>query len=189
MTTDSSNLPDDYELNAVPGFAARQAMVTTVRGSSTGRIRLDGAGSAQSTATVEVDVASLSTDHDQRDGRLPSVDFSDVATYPTITFTSTDAERSGDDSYRLTTRDLAIRDVTGPVTLELSCGGSATDPHRKLRVGLEISATINRKDFGFTWNTALENGGLLVGDKVNIELDISTVKSNLSALRELAGPS
>jgi polyisoprenoid-binding protein YceI len=185
-STDTSQLTGDYELDPVHsrlGFAARHAMVTTVRGSFrtfTGTIRLDGADPARSGATVAIDAASLSTEHEQRDGHLRSADFLDVEAHPRITFASTEVEQIGEDGYRLI-GDLTIRDVIRPITLDLTFGGSVTDPYGQLRAGFEGSATINRKDFGLTWNTVLETGGFLVSDKVTIELDISAVKTNPDA--------
>ncbi|HEX8002253.1 MAG TPA: YceI family protein [Mycobacteriales bacterium] len=160
-------------------FAAKHAMVTTVRGrfsAFTGTLYLDAADPSKSTAEVTIDVASLDSRSDQRDEHLRSGDFFDVANHPTITFKSTRAAAGkNDDEYRLW-GDLTIRGVSREVELAITFTGSAQDPWGKLRAGFEGSTTVNRKDWGLTWNVALEAGGILVSDKVKLSLDIAAVK-------------
>jgi polyisoprenoid-binding protein YceI len=182
MSDTAAGLTGAYELDPAHtrlGFVARHAMVTNVRGqfkTFTGHLHINEADPSKSNATVTVEMASLTTENDQRDGHLRSGDFFDVDAYPHMTFTSTAAEKVGDDHYRMT-GDLTIRDATRPITLDLTFNGSAKDPYGNLRAGFEGTATINRKDFGLSWNAALETGGLLVGDKIKIELDISAIKT------------
>ena len=105
-----------------------------------------------------------------RDEHLRSADFFDAANHPNMTFRSTHVGRKGDD-YTLT-GDLTIRDVTRAVTLDLEFGGVGKDPWGNTKVGVSATGTISRKDFGLEWNAALEGGGVLVGDKINLDIDV-----------------
>jgi len=175
------DLTGDYTLDVAHtriGFSARHAMVTTVRGSFgdfEGTAHLDATDPAKSSAKLIIKVASLSTGQEQRDAHLRSPDFFDVEANPEITFTSTSAKRVDDETYRLT-GDLSIRHQTKPVTVEFAFNGSAKDPYGNLRAGFEGKTTVNRKDWGLSWNAALETGGLLVSDKIKLEFDVSAIK-------------
>ncbi|MFE3515873.1 YceI family protein [Streptomyces sp. NPDC059166] len=161
------------------GFTVRHAMVTNVRGSfgeHEGTLELDGANPAASTATIDVRIASVDTRIADRDGHLVSGDFFDAEKFPLMTFRSTGAEQLGGDAYRIT-GDLTIKDVTRPLSIDLEFNGSATDPYGNQRVGFEGSAEILRSDWGLTYNAALETGGVLVGDKVKLNFDISAIKA------------
>jgi polyisoprenoid-binding protein YceI len=160
------------------GFSARHAMVTKVRGAFN---EVEGAattGPDLQGAQVEVTMqaGSIDTRQADRDGHLKSADFFDVETYPTLTFRSTGVTAVDADTLRVT-GDLTVKDVTRPVTVELEYAGSAQDPFGNTRVGFEGSTDISRKDFGLTWNAALETGGFLVSDKVNLEFEISAIKA------------
>ena len=160
------------------GFAVRHAGIATVRGSFTGfegQLVLDGANPAASSATATVDTTTFSTGTEQRDGHIKSADFLDVENYPTVTFASTEVRPDGDD-YVLV-GDLTIHGVTKPVEINVEVEGLAVDPFGNTRVGFSGHTQFNRKDFGLTWNAALETGGVLVGDKVKVTLDISAIKS------------
>jgi len=153
-------------------------MVTKVRGSFRqvdGRIHLDGEDPTRSSAEITLEVDSVDSGNPDRDAHLRSADFFDAETYPTITFRSTKAEVVGTDTYRLT-GDLTIRDVTRPVTLDLAFTGALHDPFGLLRVGFEGSVVVNRRDWGLAWNMALDAGGLLVSEKITIELDVAAVR-------------
>ncbi len=175
------DLTGDYTLDVAHtriGFSARHAMVTTVRGSFgdfEGTAHLDATDPTKSSAKLTIKVASLSTGQEQRDAHLRSPDFFDVEANPEITFTSTSAKRVDDETYRLT-GDLSIRHQTKPVTVEFAFNGSAKDPYGNLRAGFEGKTTVNRKDWGLSWNAALETGGLLVSDKIKLEFDVSAIK-------------
>jgi len=161
------------------GFVARHAMVTKVRGAFnefTGTAVLDGQHPENSTATVTIKAASIDTRNAQRDEHLRGNDFLAMAEHPEITFVSTAARQSGPEEFELS-GDLTIRGVTKPVTVPFSYEGAATDPFGNFRVGFEGAVTINRKDFGVTWNAALEGGGVLVSDKVTLEFEISAVRN------------
>ena len=160
------------------GFAARHAMVATVRGGFnvfSGFITIDHANPEKSAAEVDIDAASISTGNEQRDAHLRSGDFLDVENYPTIVFRSTGAEVVDDDEYKMH-GELVIKGQGRPVVLDLQYQGSSPDPFGNTRAGFEGKTTINRKDWGLTWNVAIEGGGILVGDKVKIELDVSAIK-------------
>ena len=161
------------------GFVARHAMVTKVRGAFNefeGTATLDGANPAGSSAQVTISAASIDTRNAQRDEHLRSNDFLSMDEYPQITFTSTGARQVDDSTFELT-GDLTIKGVTNPITIPFSFEGAAKDPFGNLRVGFEGAVTINRKDYGITWNAALETGGVLVSDKVTLEFELSLVKT------------
>ena len=161
------------------GFVARHAMVTKVRGAFNefeGTATLDGANPANSSARVTISTASIDTRNAQRDGHLRSNDFLAMDEYPQITFVSTGARQVDDSTFELT-GDLTIKGVTNPITIPFSFEGAAKDPFGNLRVGFEGAVTINRKDYGITWNAALETGGVLVSDKVTLEFELSLVKN------------
>jgi polyisoprenoid-binding protein YceI len=161
------------------GFVARHAMVTKVRGSFNefeGTAVLDGANPANSHAEVTIKAASIDTRNAQRDEHLRSNDFLAMQEYPEITFTSTGARQVDDTTFELT-GDLTIRGVTKSVTIPFSFEGAAKDPFGNLRAGFEGSVAINRKDWGVTWNAALEGGGVLVSDRVTLEFEISAIKN------------
>src|SRR3954452_19276211 len=178
---DTFALTGDYDIDASHsrlGFAAKHAMVATVRGQFavySGEVHLDEQTPENSYANVEIDVASISTGNADRDAHLRTPDFLDVEKYPKITFRSTTVEKVDDDVYALT-GDLTINDRTNPVTVNFELTGTATDPWGGSRVGFEGKATINRRDWGLAWNVALDKGGVLVSEKVKLEFDISAVK-------------
>lgn len=156
------------------GFSARHAMVTKVRGafneySGSGTVS-DGAASL----TVEISAGSIDTRNADRDGHLQSPDFFDVANFPKITFASTSVKDAGDDKV-VVEGNLTIRDVTKPISIEFEYTGTATDPYGNARFCFEGAAEINRKDYGLTWNAALEAGGLLVSENVKLEFEISAI--------------
>lgn len=181
MSTDMRTLQGNYSIDTSHssiGFVARHAMITKVRGAFnefTGEAVVDGANPQASSVKVVIDVNSVDTRNEGRDGHLRSADFFDVEKYPNITFVSTKVEATDDDEVEIT-GDLTIKDVTKTVTIPFEFTGAATDPFGNERVGFEGDIDVNRKDWGLTWNVALEAGGILVSDKVKIVLDVSAVK-------------
>ncbi|MEV8567896.1 YceI family protein [Streptomyces sp. NPDC051322] len=175
-------LSGDYTIDAAHssiGFVVRHAMVTNVRGSFAeheGRLHLDGADPANSTAVIDVKIESIDTGMADRDGHLRSGDFFDAEQFPHMRFRSTHAEYLGGDKYRMT-GDLSIKDVTKPLAIDLEFNGAATDVYGNQRVGFEGTAAILRSDWGLTWNAALETGGVMVSDKVKLTFDISAIRS------------
>ena len=160
------------------GFVARHAMVTTVRGSFTdfsGSLTLDGANPAGSSAEVTVQMASVDSGTPDRDAHLTSADFFNVETFPTMTFQSTAVKQDGEEFVII--GDLTIKDVTRPVEIEVELDGIVTDPWGNTRAGFAGETEISRKDYGLTWNVPLDGGGVLVSDKIKIQLDVSATKS------------
>ncbi len=155
------------------GFSARHAMVTKVRGSfneySGSAVVAEGAA----TLSIEISAASIDTRSADRDGHLQSPDFFDVANFPKITYKSTSVKDGG--AGIVVEGELTIKDVTKPLTIEFEYTGTAKDPFGNDRYGFEGEAEINRKDFGLTWNAALETGGLLVSENIKLEFEISTI--------------
>jgi polyisoprenoid-binding protein YceI len=181
MSTDYASLSGDYAFDPAHttiGFVARHAMVTKVRGGFNefeGTIHIDGADPTKSTAEAKVQVASVDTRNEQRNGHLLSGDFFEQEKYPTMTFRSTGVTAKGDDEFTLT-GELTVKDVTRSVEFDVEFTGAAVDVYNNHRIGFEAKTTLSRKDFGMTWNAALEAGGVLVSDKITIELEISAIK-------------
>ncbi|HET7798957.1 MAG TPA: YceI family protein [Humibacillus xanthopallidus] len=158
------------------GFSARHAMVTKVRGhfdQFEGNAHVDTATPANSSVTVTIEAASVTTGNEQRDGHLKTPDFFDIANYPQITFVSTNVERDG--SEWDITGDLTINGVTKSVTIPFEETGSAKDPFGNTRVGFEGEVTIDRTEWNLSFNAALETGGVLVSEKVKLEFDVSAI--------------
>jgi len=181
VTTSTFDITGDYTLDPNHtrlSFVARHAMVTRVRGhfaQFTGSAHLDASDPTRSSAQVTIEAASVDTGNAQRDGHLRSNDFFDMETHPQITFASTGVEVVDPTHYRLL-GDLTIRGVTRPVTVEFELTGQSVDPYGNQRVGFEGAATINRKDWGVSWNAPLETGGVLVSDKVTLEIDVAAIR-------------
>ncbi|OYN98679.1 YceI family protein [Enemella evansiae] len=176
-----SELTGTYAIDAAHSslsFVARHAMVAKVRGSFEkfeGTANLDGQNPDNSSVRVTIDPASVDTRSSDRDAHLASPDFFDVAQHPSWHFESTGVKVTGDDTFDVA-GNLTIKGVTQPVTIPFEYTGSATDPFGNQRAGFEGEITVNRKDFGLTWNAALETGGVLVSEKVKLELEISAIK-------------
>ncbi len=161
------------------GFVTRHAMIAKVRGAFndvSGTASINGADPAASSLEVTIQTASVDTRDANRDGHLASPDFFDAATFPTITFVGTGFDITADDAV-LVTGDLTIKGITKSVAIPFEFGGVATDPFGNSRAGFEGQIVVNRKDWGLTWNAALETGGVLVADKVTLELEVSAVKA------------
>ncbi|GAA2235820.1 YceI family protein [Rarobacter faecitabidus] len=162
--------------HSAASFIVRHAGISKVRGSlaiTSGEIVI--ADEVEGSSVVaEIDAASVDTGSEQRDEHLKSPDFWDAAVNPTWTFKSTSIAADGADF--AITGELTLAGVTRSVTLDTEFTGVATDPFGNSRAGFEATTEISRKDFDITWNAALETGGVLVSDKVKIELDISAIK-------------
>jgi polyisoprenoid-binding protein YceI len=179
-----SNLPDLTPgvwnvdpSHSIVGFTARHLTITKVRGrftSFTGTVTI-AENPLDSKVEANVDLGSVTTGDDQRDTHLRSADFFDVDQHPTMTFTSTGIKESGDD-YVLT-GDLTVAGKTRSVDFDLTFDGVQKDPWGGTRAGFTAETEVSRKDWELTWNVALETGGVLVGDKVKIELDVELVKA------------
>jgi polyisoprenoid-binding protein YceI len=160
-------------------FTVRHMVISKVRGAFArwqGEVDFDAAAPAASTVAVRIDAASIDTHEPKRDDHLRSADFLDVAQHPALTFTSTKVEPLPGDRYRVI-GDLTIRGVTRQVELAAELLGGGKDPWGNERIGFQATTAISRKDFGLIWNQALETGGVLVGDRVDIALDVQAVKA------------
>ena len=181
-TTTTAELTGTYTLDPTHsrlGFTARHAMVTKVRGSFEtfeGSAELNFEDPTESSATVTFDIASIATGQAQRDEHLRTNDFFDAPTYPKATFVSTSVKKVDDTTFELT-GDLTLKNVTKPVTITWEYTGTARDPFGNLRAGFEGKGTLNRKDWGISYNAALETGGVLISDKIALEFDISAIKA------------
>lgn len=158
-------------------FSIKHLMFATVKGRFTklaGTIEADPADLTTAQIAGEVEVASIDTSDAQRDGHLRSADFFDVENFPTLSFKSWRVDRDGDD-YKLV-GDLTIRGVTKTAIWNLTFDGQGKDPWGNERIGLTAETKVDRKEFGLTWNAALETGGVLVGDQVKIAVHIEAIK-------------
>ena len=159
-------------------FSVRHMMISKVRGrfeNFSGTINFNEDNPAASTVNVEIDTASINTREEQRDGHLRSPDFLNVENHPKLTFKSTRVVQTSSNSGQLI-GDLTIRGVTQEVTLDVEYAGQAKSPWGTTSAGFSGTTTINRKDWGLEWNQALETGGVLVGDKIQIEIELELVK-------------
>jgi polyisoprenoid-binding protein YceI len=158
-------------------FAVKHMMFTTVKGHFSdvkGSIEFDPEDPTAGKADITIAAASIDSRDAQRDAHLRSADFLDVEKFPTLTFRSTKAV--GTPTQFTLTGDLTIRGITRPITLVVTFTGSGKDPWGGERAGFSATGKLNRKEFGLTWNAALETGGVLVGDEVKIAIDVQLVK-------------
>lgn len=158
-------------------FVARHMMVSKVRGtfdSYSGTIVV-AEDPLASSVEVTIDVASITTRDEGRDGHLKSADFFDVETYPTITFVSRGVRHTGGSSFAVD-GELTVRGVAKPLTLEAELEGIGKDPWGNERVGFSTKVEIDREEFGLTWNQALETGGVLVGKKITVDIDVEATR-------------
>ena len=191
-TTEVTTLTGTYDIDPSHsrlGFAAKHAMVATVRGGFkvySGEVFLDEENPENSWAKVEIDVDSVDTGNADRDAHLRTPDFFDIANHPKITFASTKVEKVDDDVYTLI-GDLTINGKTNPVSVDWELTGTATDPWGGFRVGFEGKTTVNRRDWDLAWNLALDKGGVLVSEKVKIVLEVEAIAPQPEAADEVEG--
>jgi polyisoprenoid-binding protein YceI len=155
-------------------FSGRHMMVSTYKGRFTGvsgTIVLDQANPAESSVDAVIDATTVYSGSDQRDGHLKSADFLDIENHPTLTFKSTHVEPNGADSAKVT-GDLTIRGTTRPITFDVEFFGLEQNPMGGQVAGFEAKTSFNRKDFGLVWNYPLASGGVVVADKVKLEIHI-----------------
>jgi polyisoprenoid-binding protein YceI len=161
-------------------FVVRHMMITNVRGAFSnvqGGIQWNSADPTQSSIEATIDASTVQTNEPARDTHLRSADFLDVEKFPTIHFKSTRVANAGDGELSVT-GDLTIHGVTKPVVLKVEGPTEAgKDPWGNTRVGASATTKIKRSEFGLTWNSALETGGILVGDDLKVELEVSLIQS------------
>jgi polyisoprenoid-binding protein YceI len=167
-------------VHSMAEFKVKHMMISNVRGQFTaisGVLNLDESDIANSSVEATIDASSINTGDAKRDVHLKSADFFDVEKFPTLRFRSRCVKRTGDDELALT-GDLMIHGVSREVVFNVEGPTPpAKDPWGNTRIGLTASTKINRRDYGLTWNAALEAGGILVGDDVTITLDVQLVKA------------
>ena len=160
------------------GFKVKHLMISNVLGSFRefeGEVSTIGNDFSKSVISFSLNTASIDTEIADRDAHLRSGDFFDAENFPKITFSGSGLKDLGDDLYELI-GDLTIKGVSNPVKLSVELGGVNSDPWGNVKAGFSITGKINRKDWGLTWNAALETGGVLVGEEVKINCDIELVK-------------
>jgi polyisoprenoid-binding protein YceI len=179
MKTNTYNLDT---VHSAVSFSVRHLVFAKVRGRFAqwrGTLELNESDLTRSRVTVSIDASSIDTGTPDRDQHLKSADFFDVTRFPSLSFKSSRVDSLGGDRYRIH-GDLTIRDITREVVLESEFGGRAQDPWGNERVAFTAKASIDRRDFDLTWNQALETGGVVVGERVDIELDVQAVKATVT---------
>jgi polyisoprenoid-binding protein YceI len=159
-------------------FSVRHLVIAKVRGQFSrwsGTILLEGEDLAQASVNATIDATSIETGVPDRDTHLKSADFLDSVNHPEMTFKSRRVERPTDDQLRVF-GDLTIRAVTREVALDVEYAGRRKDPWGNERAGFAAKTSIDRKDFGLTWNQVLEAGGVMVGERIDIEIEVEAVK-------------
>ena len=161
------------------GFSVKHMMIATVRGQFkgvTGTVNWDDQDISNSIVDVTIDANTVDTGEPKRDADLKSANFFDVANYPTITFKSTKIERISAAKMKVA-GNLTIHGITKPVVLDVEGpSGAIKDPYGKTRVALNATTTVNRMDYGVKWNAKMDGGGIVVGDDVNINIDLEMIK-------------
>ncbi len=160
-------------------FSVKHMGIMSVRGHFSGiqaTVDLNEDNFTASSVNATVDPATITTGDEKRDAHLKSADFFEVEKFPSFAFKSTKIEKAPHDKYNMT-GDLTIHGTTRPVTFEVVYSGQGKDPWGNTHAGFSAEGTINRKDFGLTWNAALETGGVLVGEDVKISLEVEAIKS------------
>lgn len=169
----------DFDLShSSVNFFVRHLMVSKVHGrfhTWGGSLTLDSDDITRSTVNVTIDAASIDTREEKRDAHLRSADFFDAENFPKLAFKSTSVKRVSDEELEVL-GDLTIRGETRPVTLKVESNGQIKDPWGGTRAGFSAKASISRKEFGLHWNALLETGGVVVGDKIEISLEIEAIQ-------------
>jgi polyisoprenoid-binding protein YceI len=160
------------------GFKIKHLMISNVSGKFNSfevDATSDSDDFANASINATIDVASIFTNNEQRDGHLRTGDFFEADKYPSISFKSTSVAKKGTDELELT-GDLTIKDITQPITINVDFAGIAKDPYGQVKAGFSFSGKINRKDFGVSFNAALETGGVMLGEEVKYEGEIQLIK-------------
>lgn len=182
MSTVATTVVPTWQVDATHShveFAVRHLMISTVKGrfaDVSGTLAGDVADPETASIELSIPVVGVDTHESQRDAHLRSADFFDAERHPLITFRSRRIERAGVDTFSVA-GDLSIRGVTRPLTLTVQAGGRGKDPWGGERIGYSTTTRINRKDFGLNWNQVLETGGVLVGEQVDISVELELVKT------------
>src|SRR5699024_2264839 len=160
-------------------FKVKHLVMSTVTGSFgsyEGRTEAEGDTFEHAKASFVADIDSISTNNEDRDQHLKSDDFFNAEEHPQLKFESTAVEKTGDQQYKVT-GDMTIRDVTNKVELDVLHGGTVSDQYGQTKAGFEVSGSINRKEFGLTWDAVTEAGNVVVGDKIKLHLNVQFIKN------------
>jgi len=160
-------------------FKVKHLVISTVTGnfkSFDGHIETEDENFKNASAYFEADIDSISTNNEDRDNHLKSDDFFNAEEYPKLTFESTAFEKTGDNVYKVR-GDLTIRDVTKEIALDVIHGGTVEDPYGNTKAGFEVTGTINRKEFGLSWNAVTEAGNVVVGDDIKLQLNVQLIQN------------
>jgi polyisoprenoid-binding protein YceI len=179
MTTTTKTLWKIDPTHSEVQFKVKHLVISTVTGSFgtfNGQIEADEEDFENAKATFTADIDSISTNNEDRDQHLKSDDFFNAEEYPQISFESKNFQKVGEGEYKVT-GDLTIRDVTKEIELDVVHGGTVGDPYGQIKAGFEVTGTINRKEFGLTWNAVTEAGNVVVGDKIKLQLNVQFVQS------------
>ena len=180
METQTKTLWNIDQSHSEIQFKVKHLVISTVTGhfrSFDAKVETADDGSFENAEVYfEADIDSISTNDDDRDAHLKSDDFFNAEEYPKLTFESTSIEKTGDNTYDIT-GDLTIRDITKEVKLNAVHGGTVEDPYGQTKAGFEVSGTISRKEFGLKWNAVTEAGNVVVGDKVQLILNVQFIKN------------
>ncbi len=179
MTTATKTLWKIDPTHSEVQFKVKHLVISTVTGSFgsyEGKIEADGEDFENAKATFIADIDSISTNNEDRDQHLKSDDFFNAGQYPKLTFESKNFEKVGDGEYKVT-GDLTIRDVTKEIELDVVHGGTVGDPYGNTKAGFEVTGTINRKEFGLTWDAVTEAGNVVVGDKIKLQLNVQFIQN------------
>lgn len=179
MTTTTNTLWQIDPTHSEVQFKVKHLVISTVTGSFSsfeGKVETEGDNFDNASACFAADIDSISTNNKDRDNHLKSEDFFNAEAYPRLSFESTAFEKAGDGRYAVNGK-LTIREVTKEIKLDVTHGGTVEDPYGNTKAGFEISGSINRKEFGLSWDAVTEAGNVVVGDEIKLQLNVQLVKS------------
>lgn len=179
MATETKTLWNIDPTHSEIQFKVKHLVISTVTGNFKnfeGRIEAEGDNFENADVYFETHINSVFTNNEDRDEHLKSEDFFHAEEYPKLTFESTSFKKTGDKNYKVS-GDLTIRDVTKEVELDVVHGGTVEDPYGNTKAGFEATGTINRKEFGLTWDAVTEAGNVVVGDNIKLQLNLQLVQS------------
>lgn len=179
MTTATKTLWKIDPTHSEVQFKVKHLVISTVTGSFStfdGEIEVDGNNFENASASFTAHIDSISTNNEDRDNHLKSDDFFNAEKFPQLKFESTKVEKTDEGEYKAT-GNLTIRDITKEIELDLVHGGTVTDQYEQTKAGFEVNGTINRKEFGLTWSAVTEAGSVVVGDKINLQLNVQYIKN------------
>lgn len=179
MTTQTKTLWTIDPTHSEVQFKVKHLVISTVTGSFgsyDGKIEAEGDDFENAQATFTADISSITTNNEDRDQHLKSDDFFNADAYPQLKFESTNFEKVGGGEYKVS-GNLTIRDVSKAIELDVVHGGTVDDPYGNTKAGFEVQGTINRKEYGLTWDAVTEAGNVVVGDKIKLQLNVQFIQS------------